>query len=363
MEDEFGTKIIKESDAPPPKPKRSKRGIILIIVALVAIAVGTWYYLSTKDLESTDDATIDGHIVSLSAKVPGYITAVDVTDNQAVTKGETVLNVSPTDYQIALDHANAALASSEAKLAAAGQNYSATQISQQSNIDTAHADLASSEANLARAVADDKRLTNLNPEAFSASERDVTTAAEKAARADVAAKQSKLRSAKTAPQNIQSVTSFVESLAADVDTAKSAVAQAQQNLDDTAITVPFDGRVTKRTIEPGAYVQTGQQLLTVVSNGYWVTANYKENQIDRMRVGQPVTIKIDAYPGHIFNGKIDSLQEGTGSRFSLFPPENATGNFVKIVQRVPVKIVFTDAPDKNFVIGPGMSVVPTVHLK
>ncbi len=340
-----------------------KKRLIFIVVFVVALAAGAWYYFATRDLESTDDATIDAHILSLAAKVPGYVTAVNVDDNQAVTKNSVLLEISPTDYQIALDHANAALSSAEAKLTAAAQNYQSTQISQQSNIDTARADLASDEANLARAVADAKRLKSLDPNAFSASELDVTAAAEKAARATVQSAQSKLRSAQTAPQNVEAVAAFVKSLAADVDRAKADVAQAQQNLNDTAVTVPFDGRTTKVSLRPGAYVQTGQQLLTIVSNDYWVTANFKESQIDRMRPGQAVDIKIDAYHGHIFHGKIDSLQGGTGARFSLFPPENATGNFVKIVQRVPVKILFTDTPDAKYTIGPGMSVVPTVHVK
>jgi membrane fusion protein (multidrug efflux system) len=156
---------------------------------------------------------------------------------------------------------------------------------------------------------------------------------------------------------------------AAIETARAAIAenaaavrQAELNLSYTKITAPEAGRVTRRSVEPGAYVQPGQSLLALVPAQYWVVANFKETQLTRMKIGQPVTLKVDAYPGHQFTGRVDSIQAGAGARFSLFPPENATGNFIKVVQRVPVKIVFDTAPDAQFLIGPGMSVEPQVRV-
>ena len=167
----------------------------------------------------------------------------------------------------------------------------------------------------------------------------------------------------TEPNQVASAAASVEDLQAMVATAKANVDQAQKNLDDTKIIAPVDGRVTERHIELGAYAEPGQQLLSLVANDYWVTANFKENQLVNIKPGQRVRIEIDAYSGVSYTGTVDSIQRGTGARFSAFPPENATGNFVKIVQRVPVKITFSAMPDAALAIGPGMSVVPTIYTR
>jgi membrane fusion protein (multidrug efflux system) len=154
----------------------------------------------------------------------------------------------------------------------------------------------------------------------------------------------------------------MQTAAADIEQAEAAVSMAELNLSYTKITAPQDGRVTRRTVEQGAYVQPGQALMAIVPRQFWVVANFKETQLARMRVGQPVEIKVDAYPGRVFNGRVESIQTGSGARFSMFPPENATGNFIKVVQRVPVKIVFDASPDTQITLGPGMSVVPSVRV-
>lgn len=155
----------------------------------------------------------------------------------------------------------------------------------------------------------------------------------------------------------------VKTASAAVQQAEAKVRQAELNLSYTQVIAPEDGRVTRRVVEPGSYIQPGQSLMAIVPRHYWVIANFKETQLTHMRAGQPVEIKVDAYPGHKVKGHVESIQSGAGARFSLFPPENATGNYIKVVQRVPVKIIFDDDPDTQFVLGPGMSVDPKVRVK
>ncbi|HKP85336.1 MAG TPA: HlyD family secretion protein [Blastocatellia bacterium] len=184
-----------------------------------------------------------------------------------------------------------------------------------------------------------------------------------AAQAQVGEASGKLAAANAAPQQVAQSRAQVETAGADIEQARAAVAQAELNLSYTKIYAPEDGRVTKKSVEAGAFVQVGQALMAVVPDEVWVVANFKETQLDNIRPGQPVDIKVDAYSGKTFKGHVDSIQTGTGARFSLLPPENATGNYVKVVQRVPVKIVFDEQPDPQYPIGPGMSVEPEVKVK
>lgn len=342
--------------------KRTKYLLIFAAILLVA-AGGVYYAYATRNLISTDDATVEAHVAALSAKVSGYVAEVDFEDNQVVKKDDVLLRLNPIDYQIVLDQKKAAMVSAEAKLASGQEGYVSAEALFNSQVASAHASLASAEANEQKARADLQRLQSLNPAAYARQDMDAAVAAEKSAQESVNSARANLRSAEAAPHTIEADKKFVESMAADVDRAGADVAQAEKNIADTTLAAPFDGRITKRNVEPGNYAQPGQQLLTLVSNDHWVIADFKENQITHMRPGQKADIKIDAYPKHTFHGTVDSLQSGTGARFSLFPPENATGNFVKIVQRVPVKIVFTDPPDPKYDIGPGLSVDATVHVE
>jgi len=337
--------------------------ILVIIVLLLAVAGGVYYYLSTLGQESTDDATVEGHVAALSARVSGYITDVAFDDNQAVKKDDVLLRVDTKDYQIALDQKKAALASSQAQLAATQEGYVSVGAFLNASLDSARANVASAQANWVKAKADLQRLQSAPPAAYARQELDAAVATEKATHENILSAQANLRSAETAPRGIAATEKMIEAQEAQVARAQGDVDQAAKNMNDTNVFAPFDGVITKRSIEPGTYVQPGQQLATLISNDRWVVANFKESQITHMKSGQKVDIHIDAYPGHIFHGTVDSLQSGTGARFSLFPPENATGNFVKIVQRVPVKIKFTDSLDKNYDIGPGLSVVATVHVE
>ena len=339
-----------------------KRSLIIIVV-LVAIVAGLIYWLAHRHEQSTDDAQIDAHVVPLAANVSGYIIALNVTDNQDVKQGDVIAEIDPRDYNFALDRAKADLASAQAKLAGSGKNFATTKISASQNVSSAEAGVEAAQAEFERAGKELARLQKLGDGARSRTQLDQAVATEKAARSQLADARAKLTSAQTAPNAIAQAQATVQDLQASVTAAQAGVAKAQKNLDDTKILAPVDGRITNRHGELGAYVQPGEQLLFLVQNDYWVVANYKENQLRDMKPGQEVTIKIDAYSAKKYMGKIDSIQNGTGARFSLFPPENATGNFVKIVQRVPVKIVFTERPDAALPIGPGMSVVPTVMTK
>jgi membrane fusion protein (multidrug efflux system) len=272
------------------------------VIAVLALLLGGIYYsLFASTYESTDDAFIEGRIIQISPKVPSYVARVHVDDNQPVAAGAPLVDLDPRDF--------------EAKLA------------------QARANLTAGEAQAGQLQLDAQRAERLVRErALSRQERDAAVA-----------------KAKTA--------------VAQLDQLRAAVRQAELDLSYTKIRAPEAGRVTRKSVEAGSYVQVGQALMAVVPRDYWVVANFKETQLTDIRPGQPATITVDAYPGHRFTGHVDSIQAGAGAAFSLLPPENATGNFVKVVQRVPVKIVFDEAPDPHFPLGPGMSVVPSVRVK
>ncbi len=348
--------------APADAPLKRKIPVKALIGVGVVLALLLIWQIIKPAQEHTDDATIDAHVVMIAPKLSGYIEKVLVNDNQHVKAGEVIAVLDDTDYKLALTAAKARLVSAEAKLESQGQSTEVTQITAPSNLEAAQSDVDSAKANWVRASKDLNRLQNLGDLARSRSTLDAAIAAEKSARAAYDAAQARLKSAQTVTQTIGAATASVKDLEAQVAEAQAAVDQATTNLSYTQITAPFDGRVTDKNMEVGGYVQPGQQLGALVSDDVWVTANFKENQLKRMKPGQHVKIKIDAYPSLAYNGVIDSVQAGTGARFSAFPPENATGNFVKIVQRVPVKITFTELPPDHPLLGPGMSVEPTVDV-
>lgn len=344
-------------------PKPSPKKLIFIVVIIGVIAAGAIHWLSGRDEVETDDATIEAHIVPIAPKVAGYVVESHIEDNQHVKQGDILLKIDPRDYQASLDRANAQLKAAQARLIAGQHNFASTSVSAPSNLESAQSQVTSATAELKNAQQTLKRLQNLTDAARSRQSLEDAVSAEKQARANLEDAQARLRSAETAPDAIAASEAGVKELEAAMEDAKAAVALAQNNLDDTIIRAPQDGRVTRKNVEQGAYVQPGQQLSTLVSDEVWVVANFKETQLEGMKPGQVVDIDIDAYHGHSFKGKVDSVQSGTGARFSLFPPENATGNFVKIVQRVPVKILFDEKPGAEYPVGPGMSVVPTVHIE
>lgn len=342
--------------------KLPSKFIKITAVFLVAAAGLGWYYYLHHNEETTDDAAIDGRVVSVSPKIQGYVKAVYMEDNALVKAGDILLEIDPTDYLIRRDRAKAALAAAKAAVQAAENQLSATEVSAPSNVEAAAAQVAAARANWEKAYADLMRAKELYAAgAYAKQQLDQCIATEKADRSALEKLQADLRAAKTAPNIVAKASDTKDQLTAQMQQAEADLAQAETDLANTKIIAPIDGRITKRSVETGNYVQAGQQLGSLVGTEFWVTANFKETQLKNMQIGQPVDISIDAFPGRQFRGHIESFQAGTGAYFSLFPAENATGNFVKTVQRIPVKITFDAAPDPSLPLGPGMSVIPTVH--
>ena len=336
---------------------------IAILILLLLAGAGTYYY-SQRGEVSTDNATINGRTVVLSPKVQGYVKTLNVQDNQLVKAGDVLLEIDPTDYIVHRDKAIAALAAAQAAANTSNSNLETTTVSAPSTIDAAEAQVASARATWEKTLADRQRMESLfSAGACSQQQLDQAVATEKSARSTLDQMRASLHSANTAPSLIASAKGTSDQLQAQVKQAQVDLAQAENDLANTKIIAPIDGRITNRSVEVGNYVQAGSQLASLVGTDLWIVANFKETQLEHMQPGQPVDIRIDAFPSLKLHGKVDSIQAGTGSRFSLFPAENATGNFVKIVQRVPVKIVFDSLPDASVHLGPGMSVVPTVYTE
>ncbi|SEQ53412.1 membrane fusion protein, multidrug efflux system [Faunimonas pinastri] len=327
--------------------------VVILVIALIVGAVLWW--LHARNYENTDDAFIDTRSVTISAQVAGAVTAVLVNDNQQVKKGDVLAKIDPRDYQSSLAQADAQIDQANASIT----NLQAQIEAQQASIDQAQKQVTESQAALTFSQQENSRYQEL-----------VKTGAGSAQRAqqavsDLTQKQAALASSQAAvvaqQKQVQVLQAQKKSSQAQLESAQAQKAQAEANLSRAILTSPVDGRVANLSGAIGAYAAGGTALMTIVPNTVWVTANFKETQLDLMRPGQPVTIKIDAYPARHFNGHVDSIQAGSGTAFSLLPAENATGNYVKIVQRVPVKIVFDEAPDVE--LGPGMSVVPTVTVR
>jgi len=385
-------------------PKRRRTLVILIgVVALLVGGVFLWRYLNSY--ESTDDAQADVHLYPVSARISGYVVRVNVEDNQWVQKGTVLVEIDPQDYEVAAAQAQANLSNAEAtaqslnvtvpittvnttsqlKFTASDiENAQAGIIAAQRQLTAAHAQLEEAEANNVRAQDDLRRYKLLvDKREVAAQIYDQALASAKSGTAAVAAAsanesaaeqfvqqaQSKLaqayanhQSAGTGPQQVSSTKSRVRAAIADVEQKRALLEQAQLNVQYTKIIAPVSGSVNK-TVVVGLNIQPGQQLLTVVPlNEVWVTANFKETQLRRMRVGQRAEVHIDS-SGKTLKGHIDSIAGATGPLFSLLPPENATGNYVKIVQRIPVKIVLDQGENRDHQLRPGMNVVPDVYLQ
>lgn len=337
-----------------------RKFVILIFLVLVGAGVGLGVVLSAGK-EKTDDAQLEADIATISPRVSGYVKTLNVADNQSVKRGDVILEIDPTDYQLALDRANAALDAAKARVAGSVQSYESTRVSAPSGELAAAAQVKQAEATYANAAKALKRVRSLSDLARSKQQLDDAIAEEQRTLEALNDAKARLSTAQTAPQTIAVAQSATDENTALVKQAEADVAQAAKNLADTKIIAPFDGRITSRGVVAGNYVQAGQNLLSLVGNKFWVIANFKETQLSDMKAGQTVDIEVDAYPDLKLTGKVDSIQSGTGARFSAFPPQNATGNFVKIVQRVPVKITLDNPSVPDVILGSGLSVVPTVH--
>ena len=347
-----------EAEKRPSIIRRHPIATILIVLALVVLAaVGYFIWLIYfHPYETTDDAFVDARSFSVAAKVSGYVSDVPVSDNKHVDAGAIIVKIDPRDYQIALDQAHgqvgvakAAISNAEAQIAAAA-----------AAIDEAKAQQTSAEAALQYAQDENDRQQQL-VKSGAGSEQAAQQAAStlRQNRASTAQAQASVTSA---VKNKAAAEAQRASAVANLHQAEAQVEAAEQNLSYTTITAAQPGRVVKLSGSKGQYVQAGQAVSMFVPDEIWVTANFKETQLTDMRPGQPVDVTIDAYPDHVLRGRVDSVQPGSGTAFSLLPAENATGNYVKVTQRVPVKIVVDNWP-KDVAIGPGMSVVPTVTVR
>ncbi|MEA2775460.1 MAG: rane fusion protein multidrug efflux system [Acetobacteraceae bacterium] len=343
----------------PKKPSRLKRVLGFTIGGIVLIALivgGTLYWLNARHFETTDDAFVDAYTTQMASRVAGQATKLMFADNQHVAAGQTLMLIDPRDYQARLDQAKAQQISAEATL----QQAQAQVFVQQANVDQANANVRVSEADLLQAKQDYDRFQAINPRAVTRQQIDAATAS-------FHSTQAKLDSSR---QMVGGAQAQVRAAQAQVLAAQASVKQAEANtqaaelqISYCTIVAPVAGIVTHRNVSAGNYVNPGQALFALVQDDRWVTANFKETQLAGIRPGQDVDVSIDAIPSMTFHGKVDSFQAGTGTAFSTLPAENATGNYVKIVQRLPVKIVFDDSRLKDFPLAPGMSVTPAVRVR
>jgi membrane fusion protein (multidrug efflux system) len=407
---------------PRPRSRARSRARWLLLALVIVVAVGlyaAWRYYAVR--ESTDDAQIDGHITAISARVGGTVAAVHVNDNQYVEAGTVLVEIDPRDYQVALESSQADLASEQAKarsaqtgvpitstatssrlrgaqagveaanaaLNAAQQEVSAAR----AQLEAARARVREAEANHQKAARDLDRMKQLiAKDEISQQQYDAAVATEAASRAAVdsaradaaraaqsvpvaeshvaqaqaavAQAQAGVDAARTAPQEVEVSRAQFGNAQAKIQQAEADVRQARLNLEYATVRAPVSGAVSNKTVQVGQVVQPGQPLLAIVPlQDIWVTANFKETQLRNMKPGQPAVISVDAYGGRKYRGHVDSIAAATGARFSLLPPENASGNYVKVVQRLPVKIVFEKDQDPEHLLRPGLSVEPTVLTK
>ena len=346
--------------------RKERRPLIATIgVAIVTLLLigGVYYWWTTRNLESTDDAYTDGRAVNIAPQVSGVVLSLDVTDNQFVKKDQLLIHIDPRQYITDRDQAAAALATAKAQYA--GQQFGA-EIARKNfpaQLEQAQAQLANAKANLAKTQADYDRQHSLSKQATSQQDIDAATSALKQAQAQVMLADAQVTQNSPVPQRIGETDQQVGQLKGQVEQAQAKLDQANLNLSWTLVKAPQDGWITKRNVEVGNYVVPGQQIFSIVAPEVWITANFKESQLTDMRKGQPVKIKIDAFPKLDLHGHVDSIQLGSGSKFTAFPPENATGNFVKVVQRVPIKIVIDSGLDPNIPLPLGISAEPTVTVR
>jgi membrane fusion protein (multidrug efflux system) len=396
------------------------RGRWLALVAVVIVAGVLIYLWRTAGRVSTDDAQVDGHITQVAARVGGTVTKVNVKENQYVEAGVVLVELDPRDYQVAVDRARAELADAQANASGAATGIPLTQVSTAAGVQTATGGFEEAQAGVAvadrqveaaraqlvaaqarqrekeatavKATRDVERLKGLAAKQeiaqqqydaavaaadsarasadaaksdVSAAESAVAVAEQRArqARGGAAQAQAALQASRTGPEQLRVTKARADVANARVQQMTSALAQAELNLERTKITAPTAGVVSRKSVEMGQVIQAGQPLFALVSlDDVWVTANYKETQLKRVQPGQRAKVKVDGLD-HEFDAHVDSIAAATGARFSLLPPENATGNYVKVVQRVPVKIVFEPGQDPDHRLRPGMSVAPTIYTK
>ncbi len=334
-------------------------GIVVVVMAIVALV----WWLMTKDQITTDDAFTDGDAVTIAPKISGYVTNLAVKDNQLVKQGQLLVQIDPRDATAQRDQAQAQLGVAISQLHQAQVQYDLSKVQYPAQLAQAQAQQARAEASLLNATADYRRQHGVDPRATSQQNIDSASAQLRSAKADLENAKAQVQVAAQVGLQIRQAETNVEARQQQVEQAKAQLETASLNLSYADVRAPYDGYVTMRNVQLGTLVQAGSSLFSIVSPNIWIVANLKESQLERMRPGNKVLVKIDAYPDLKLHGHVDSVQQGTGSRFSAFPAENATGNYVKIVQRVPVKIVIDSGLDPNQPLPLGLSVDPTVTVE
>ncbi|HBV90239.1 HlyD family secretion protein [Pantoea sp. B550] len=349
------------------QPERKRPGkkplIILAVVVVIMLIVGFWFWFSTRNIETTDDAFTEGDAVTIAPKASGYVVKLLVKDNQRVKKGDLLVEIDPSDNRAQREQANAQLGLAVAQLHQAQAQLALSKVQYPAQRDQALADQAKAEANLLNAQADYRRQRGVDPRATSQRNIDSASAQLRSAQAQLQSAKAQVEVASQVALQIRQQETNVEARQQQVEQAKAQLSTADLNLSYTQVRAPYDGFITKRNVQLGTLVQAGSSLFSLVSPEIWVTANFKESQLQRMNPGDKVEISVDAWPDMKLEGHVDSIQMGSGSRFSTFPSENATGNYVKIVQRVPVKIVVDKGLDPNHPLPLGLSVEPKVTVE
>jgi membrane fusion protein (multidrug efflux system) len=368
--------------APPPPPAKSAEtktpfnwnSPLFVWPAALALAVllyfGIAYLADVMTHESTDDAFIAGHIVSIAPRISGQVAAVHVVDNELVRSNDLLVEIDPADYAVTVAQKQAAAQSQDANfrtVVAAYELMRSKVATAEASARKAKADAEASAATAKNAQADFDRQQNLlKQKTISQQEFDSAQAVNTKAQADFQSAQinvdEEISKVDEAQKQLAAVFAEKDMAFSQLNEAQTNVAAAQLNLSYTKIFAPSDGRVTRKQVEAGDYLQAGQQIMSLVPEAVWVVANFKESQLKKMQTNQPVIVAIDALGGREFRAHVDSVQAGSGAEFSLLPPENATGNFVKVIQRVPVKIVFDEPLPADHTIGPGLSVTPSVQV-
>ncbi|EGT4274091.1 HlyD family secretion protein [Cronobacter sakazakii] len=345
------------------RPGKKPLIILGIVVVIMVIGAIIWWFM-TRNLETTDDAFIEGDAVTVAPKVAGYVTELHVKDNQRVKKGDLLVVIDPRDATAQRDQAQAQLSLAESQLHQAQAQLALAKVQYPAQRDQAKAQVLRAQAELANARAEYQRQRGVDPRATSKQNIDAANAQLRSAEAGLANAQAQLEVAEQVQLQIRQQETNVEARQSQVEQARAQLKTAELNLSYTEVRAPFDGYVTKRNVQNGTLVQAGSALFSIVSPDIWVVANFKESQLERMRPGNKVEISVDAFPDLELEGHVESIQQGSGSRFSAFPAENATGNFVKIVQRVPVKIVIDKGLENwNQPLPLGLSVEPEVTVE
>lgn len=353
--------------------KRTKIAVIVFGVIGIIGVITIFLYLRYKASHIvTDDAFVDGRIHTISARIKGSVAGVYVQDNQRVKTGDLLVAIDPADYDVKVSEARSGVHAEKSRLAEVGARIQVSKMQMaeiRASIETAKANRDLQEANLQQAVKDIERAEQLYKlETISKDRYEKTQTAHAVALAQAKAAQEQLKQAEKAYETQTAVVKQAESLRAS---QLALIAEKEAKLDAarlsheyTKIHAPSDGYVTKKSVEVGNQIEVGQPLMAIVAlDDIWITANYKETQLAKVRPGQKVTFRVDTYPGREFTGTVESIQSGTGAVFSLFPPENASGNYVKVVQRIPVKIVIDKDTDREHILRVGMSVVPTILIR